>query len=205
MTRFSGHGIIAAHFHCFRVFQRCCFWFISVHLRQSAVRSWFFFWLWLVCAGLTFVTFPFVGKDATIRGMIASQISSIYGRADTIAVAGRVQFIEHLGKRVLFIDYSNCDAAMMKDIACEGHRVLALQPPTSALTLNDVTGASFDHESVAALKSMVAANAPFVKRGAVIGISGLQRLIYDAVQAFSKRKLPNFKTRKEALDWLVSE
>ena len=73
------------------------------------------------------------------------------------------------------------------------------------LTLNDVSGAKFDQESVAALKSMVAANAPYVRRGAVIGISGLQSLIYEAVQAFSKRKLPQFATREQALAWLVKD
>jgi hypothetical protein len=94
---------------------------------------------------------------------------------------------------------------MMKEIASEGHRVLSQEPFDSVLTLNDVTGAKFDQESVAALKSMVAANAPYVKRAAVIGISGLQSLIYEAVQAFSKRKLPQFATREQALSWLVKD
>lgn len=94
---------------------------------------------------------------------------------------------------------------MMKEVAAQGHRVLSLEPLNSVLTLNDVTGTKFDQESVAALKSMVAANAPYVKRAAVIGISGLQSLIYEAVQAFSRRKLPQFATREEALAWLVRE
>jgi hypothetical protein len=120
-------------------------------------------------------------------------------------VSNRVQFIEFLGRKVLFINYANCDAAMMKQVAGEGHRVLALEPLNSVLTLNDVTGATFDHEAVAFLKSMVAANAPYVKRGAVIGISGLQSLIYEAVQAFSRRKLPQFADREQALSWLVKD
>jgi len=119
--------------------------------------------------------------------------------------SSRVHFIEHGGRRVLFIDYSRCNGAMLKMVAQEGHKVISGEQPGSVLTLNDVTGTSFDHESVAALKSMVAANAPYVRRAAVIGISGLQSLIYDAVQAFSKRKIPNFSTRQEALEWLVAE
>lgn len=94
---------------------------------------------------------------------------------------------------------------MMKEVAAEGHRVLSMEPLNSVLTLNDVTGAKFDQEAVAALKSMVAANAPYVKRAAVIGISGLQSLIYEAVQAFSKRKLPQFSSRDEALAWLAKD
>src|ERR1051326_3858954 len=116
---------------------------------------------------------------------------------------GRVRFIEHQGKRILFINYSHCDVAMLKAVAEEGHRVIAQEPPNSVLTLNDVTGTSFDKESVAVLQAKVAANAPYVRKAAVIGISGLQRLIYTGVQTFSKRRLPTFENRQEALAWLV--
>ena len=128
-------------------------------------------------------------------------------RPETVeAVApGRVRFIEHAGRRVLFINYSHCDVAMLKAVAEEGHRVIAMEAPNSVLTLNDVTGTTFDKESVAVLQAKVAANAPYVCRAAVVGISGLQRLIYEGVQAFSRRRIPNFDNRQEALNWLVAE
>jgi hypothetical protein len=119
--------------------------------------------------------------------------------------AGRVRFIEHAGKRVLFINYSHCDVALLKAVAEEGHRVIAREQPNSVLTLNDVTGTTFDKESVAVLQARVTGNAPYVKRAAVIGISGLQRLIYEGIQAFSRRRIPHFETRQEALSWLVRE
>jgi hypothetical protein len=119
--------------------------------------------------------------------------------------AGRVQFITHKGKRVLSINYSNCDAATFKAVAEEGHRVIARELPNSVLTLNDVSGSGFDGESVEVLKSKVAANAPYVKRAAVIGISGLQRLIYEAVKIFTKRSIRAFSSRNEALDYLVAD
>jgi hypothetical protein len=137
--------------------------------------------------------------------MNSSQVLSDPSQATLTPVTRRVQFIEHLGKKVLFINYADCGATMMKAVAGEGHRLLSLEPPNSVLTLNDVTGATFDHEAVAFLKSMVAANAPFVRRGAVVGINGLQSLIYEAVQAFSRRKLPQFTSREQALQWLVQD
>jgi hypothetical protein len=93
----------------------------------------------------------------------------------------------------------------LKAVAKEGHRVIAQEPSNSVLTLNDVTGTSFDKESVAVLQAKVAANAPYVHKAAVIGISGLQRLIYEGVQAFTRRRLPTFENRREALAWLVQE
>ena len=126
------------------------------------------------------------------------------GTIDAIA-PGRVRFMEHQGQRVLFINYSHCDVAMLKAVAEEGHRVIAREQPNSVLTLNDVTGTTFDKESVAVLQAKVAANAPYVRRAAVIGISGLQRLIYEGVQAFSRRRIPLFENRQQALDWLVQD
>jgi hypothetical protein len=128
-------------------------------------------------------------------------------RPDTVeaVAAGRVRFIEHAGRRVLFINYSHCDVNMLKAVAEEGRRVISLERPNSVLTLNDVTGTTFDKESVAVLQAKVAANAPFVRRAAVIGISGLQRLIYEGVQAFSRRRIPHFESRRQALDWLVRD
>jgi hypothetical protein len=123
---------------------------------------------------------------------------------DAVA-AGRVRFIEHEGQRVLFINYAHCDVVMLKAVAEEGHRVIAREPLNSVLTLNDVTGTTFDKESVAVLQAKVTANAPYVRRAAVVGISGLQRLIYEGVQAFSRRRIPCFENRQEALSWLAKE
>ena len=119
--------------------------------------------------------------------------------------ARRVRFIMHRGKRVLSIDYSHCDVAMLQAVVEEMHRVIAREPLNSVLTLNDVGGTGFDHESVEFLKSRVAANAPYVRRAAVIGISGLQRLIYEAIKLFTKSSIPHFLSRGEALDYLTAD
>ncbi len=133
----------------------------------------------------------------------SSSLATSGSDAINATATSRVVFIEHQGKRVLFVNYSHCDIPMLKAVAAEGNRVISREALNSVLTLNDVTGTSFDKESVAVLQSKVAANAPYVRRAAVIGISGLQRLIYEGIQAFSKRNLPLFPSRLEALDWLV--
>ena len=157
-------------------------------------------------APLTFVIFPQTLEALDNRGMISSQLPlSPVSTGQLSAAASRVQFIEFCGRRVLFIDYSHCDVAMLKSVSEEGHRVITLQPLNSVLTLNDVTGSGFDQESVNVLKSKVKDNAPFVKRAAVIGIRGLQSLIYEGVQAFSSRRIPQFPSRQEALEWLVKD
>jgi hypothetical protein len=123
----------------------------------------------------------------------------------TEEAARRVRFTTHRGKRVLAIDYSHCEVAMLKAVAEEMHRVIVREPLNSVRTLTDVAGTGFDHDSVEFLKARVAANAPYVRRAAVIGISGLQRLIYEAVKLFTKRSIPHFLTRAEALDYLTAD
>jgi hypothetical protein len=137
--------------------------------------------------------------------MAQLQTLTLPGPAGPDLVAGRVRFVMHRGKRVLSIDYSHCDVPQLKAVAEEMHRVIAREPLNSVLTLTDVAGIGFDQESVEVLKSKVAANAPYVRRAAVIGISGLQRLIYEAVKLFTKRSIPNFSSREEALNYLAGD
>ena len=150
---------------------------------------------------------PFLCLDCSVQSlpMPWDQTAVAQPAGTSVSVAARVQFIEHQGQRVLSINYADCDIAMLKAVAEEMHRVISREPPKSVLTLTDVTGTSFDTESVGVLKSRVAANAPYVKRAAVIGITGLQALIYEGVQRFSQRSIPLFPNRQQALDWLVRD
>jgi len=92
--------------------------------------------------------------------MTSSTAASLPVSALSTSVSNRVYSIEHGGHRVLFLNYSGCNGAILKMAAEEGNRVISREPPNSVLTLTDVTGTSFDQESVTALKAMVAANAP---------------------------------------------
>jgi hypothetical protein len=118
----------------------------------------------------------------------------------------RVRFIEHNGQRVLLADYSGpvSEEEGLAAIA-ECMRVAALQPPKSLLIVTDVTGAIFNTRVVQALKDVAAHNGPYVRRAAVVGVSGLQKVIYQAVLRVTKREIPAFATREEALDWVTGE
>jgi hypothetical protein len=118
----------------------------------------------------------------------------------------RVRFIEHNGVAVLLADYSGgiTEAEGLTAIA-EVKRIASLQLPHTLLLLTDVSGAPFNTRLVEALKELAAYNAPYVRRAAVVGVAGLQKIIYSAVQRVSKRQIPAFATRQEALDWLVRE
>jgi hypothetical protein len=117
----------------------------------------------------------------------------------------RIKVLDYSGHRVLLHDFSHCDPTAMRTILEEGQRTVALEPLNSVLSLVDVTGCTFDQHSITLMKSAALANAPFVRRAALIGLSALQRMVYEAVVTFSRRNIPLFRSRKEALDWLIED
>jgi len=46
-------------------------------------------------------------------------------------------------------------------------------------------------------------NKPYVVAAAVVGVTGLKQIIYNAVMKFSGRKLTAFDSLAEAKDWLT--
>jgi hypothetical protein len=117
----------------------------------------------------------------------------------------RVRFITHQGKRVLLVDLTNCSANDVMKVMAEVQRIVTAQPRESTLTLGDLTGAQFSREAITRMKEVAVFDRPYVKRSAIVGAEGLPKVFYEALRIFSRREFPRFKTREEALDWLVKE
>jgi hypothetical protein len=118
----------------------------------------------------------------------------------------RTRFIEHRGHRILHLDYSALrDPQEAIESMEQSKRVVATHPPRSLLVLTNVRDARYNAAVLQALKELAAHNAPYVKASAIIGMSGLHRIAYQAVILFSRRKIQMFDEQEQALDWLVSE
>src|SRR5574337_1153739 len=111
---------------------------------------------------------------------------------------GRVSFITYGGKEILFLDFSNISVDELLKAVEEAKRVVAARPANSLLTLTDVTNARFNEEVNQKMKDFTAHNKPYVRAAAVVGITGLKKIIFDAVMLFSQRKLHSFETIEEA-------
>ena len=118
----------------------------------------------------------------------------------------RVHFVEHKGKRVLFHDLSNIeDPRDAFPAVALSKSIVAQQPPRSLLTLTYVKGSRFNREIIEALKDLVVHNGPYVKCGAIVGLAGLQRVVYVTITQLTGRRLPTFDTVAAGLDWLVAQ
>jgi hypothetical protein len=79
------------------------------------------------------------------------------------------------------------------------------EPKGSVLLLADFTGAQFDRNAIERLKQDTVVDRPHLKRSAWVGAETLPQVFYEHLKSFSRRDLPTFKTREEAMDWLVSD
>lgn len=115
----------------------------------------------------------------------------------------RIRFIEHKGKQILLVDMSHCTPRDVEKIALLVPTYVTTEPRGSVLLLADFTGAEFDRIAIERLKESAVFDRPHLKRSAWVGIEGLPHIFYEHIKNFSQRDLPSFKTREEAMEWLV--
>lgn len=118
----------------------------------------------------------------------------------------RTHFITHRGKQILVLNYSGLEETPETLVEIEKSReIVAREPPQSVLTLTYVRDAKYDGRVIQALKELAAHNKPFVRAGAVVGMSLLHRVVYQLVIFATKRKLATFEDLQDAKDWLVEQ
>jgi len=116
----------------------------------------------------------------------------------------RVKFITHDKKEILFLDFSNTLPHEVLQTIEDAKRVIRTRPEGSLLTLTDVTNARFNEAVGDGLKQFTAHNKPYVKAGAVVGVTGLKRIIFSAVVTFSRRNIEAFDDIEQAKHWLAN-
>ena len=123
---------------------------------------------------------------------------------DRSGIADRIRFFSYKGKRILLVDMTNSKPREVEDIARKVPDYVTAESRGSVLILTDFTGASFDQDALRTMQQSAVFDKPFVKKSALIGAETLPRQFYDDIKSFSRRELPIFKNREEALEWLVS-
>jgi hypothetical protein len=117
----------------------------------------------------------------------------------------RIHFLEHRGKQILLADFSHANAQEMQ-LLLEYLRVtVARHGRDSLLTLADFTGATVDHAVATKVKEVLTLDRPFVKKTAWVGTESVPHAFMENFHNFSQREIVPFKTRDEAMDWLVAE
>jgi hypothetical protein len=117
----------------------------------------------------------------------------------------RIRFVTHKNAKVLLVDLSNCSPTEVAELCHVVPTYVTAEPRGSVLLLADFSGAKFDKAAVASLKEGTVYDRPHLKRSAWVGTETLPKVFYENIKTFSQRDLPTFRTRDEALDWLVKD
>jgi hypothetical protein len=123
------------------------------------------------------------------------------------AVVNKGSWLTHNGKKIWFADYSGLRREEFIQVAYDTHlqfiKDMQDEPPKSGLILTDVSGSVIDSLVYTTLRDTGLAVAPFVKRTAVLGVTGIKLSFLNMAIYFTGITMRAFDTRKDALDWLI--
>ncbi len=117
----------------------------------------------------------------------------------------RISFITHRNKPIMLIDFSHCQPKEILVLLEEVQHAVARHQRGTLLTLADMTGAHIDRQVATRMKEVLVRDRPYVNRSAWIGADSVPKVYYENMKSFTQREFPPFKTREEAMDWLVQD
>jgi hypothetical protein len=131
--------------------------------------------------------------------------SSSPGSSPAKSAEERLRFIKHKGHAIFLIEFSHCHEKELLFLLEQVKNIVARHEHGSLLTLVDFTGTHVDKNVATRMKEVLVLDRPFVKKSAWIGAESVPHVFYENFKSFSQRDLPVFKTREEAMDWLVAD
>ena len=135
---------------------------------------------------------------------MASTSAPYASAASPAASRPRCYMTLHKGVDVVVIDLAHTTPDEAIPILTQAGELIESFPAHSVRAFTDATGAIYSKESFQALKALTIHNTPHIKASAVIGADGLRVFAMKAVAVVTQRHIRPFRTREEALDWLVS-
>ena len=116
--------------------------------------------------------------------------------------------IEHKGVDIAYLDYRNLKmpADFSTKVKETMERIVFYQENKidNILVLTDLTGSFIFGDATKYLKESTKLGRPFIKKSAVIGISGAKKVLLNMINVFSGYQTKAFSSIEEAKDWLVS-
>jgi hypothetical protein len=117
----------------------------------------------------------------------------------------RIRYISHKGKQILLVDCSHCTASEVEKISLLVPSYVTAEPRGTVLLLGDFTGAQINRKAANRIKLDAVLDRPHLKRSAWVGTDAIPHVFFAAMKSFTQRDLTSFKTREEALEWLVKD
>jgi hypothetical protein len=118
----------------------------------------------------------------------------------------RIKIISHLGKKILFSDFSYLQTKEeIAEIIREMKAYIKAQAPKSVYTLTSIEEMHFNNDIKDLFTEFTKSNKPYVRAGAVLGVSGLKLFIFNGIMKISGRDIKCFSSIEQAKSWLVGQ
>lgn len=115
----------------------------------------------------------------------------------------RIRFIEHQGKQILLLDFSQATAEQMIPLLKLVSATIAEQARGSVLVLAKYENTEIDHDVAMKIKEVLTLDRPYVKKAAWLGTEKIPHAYMENFHSFSQREIVTFKNQEDALEWLV--
>jgi hypothetical protein len=117
----------------------------------------------------------------------------------------RIRFTTYQGKQIIIVDVSRCPAETVAEVMRNVPDVVTTQPLRSVLIFVDFTGAAFNAEVLRVMKETAVFDKPYIKKSAWVGAEDIPPGFKQEMSSYALRDFPSFKSREEALAWLVKD
>ena len=118
----------------------------------------------------------------------------------------RTSWISHKGKKIIYVDYTGLSSNNEDEFiaALDEAKEFILKAGSNLLVLVDVSNSFGNSSIVKRMKKDGEIEKEFIKKEAVVGISGFKEMLLKGVKLFTKIDINPFKTVDSAKDWLVN-
>ena len=119
----------------------------------------------------------------------------------------RSEWIEYNDKKIFYQDFSKLfyNASAVKAELEEVQKIVISQPKGSVLILTDMRDTNVSRGLLPAMNAASAATKDYVKKTAVLGVTGVKRKLADLLTALTGQPLKYFDDMDAAKRWLTEE
>ncbi|RPJ27299.1 MAG: hypothetical protein EHM33_08495 [Chloroflexi bacterium] len=119
----------------------------------------------------------------------------------------RSDWIEYNGRKIFYQDFSKnfYNSAAVKAELDEVQKVVISQPLNSTLVLSDFRDTNVGSDLLSAMNAASTATKAYVRKTAVLGVTGMKRKLADLLTAITGQPLKYFDDIETAKKWLVED
>ena len=118
----------------------------------------------------------------------------------------RVSNIHYKGIDIIYSDFSNLKSIEeITKVFEDGSEIISNSPLKSVYALTNFDNMFFNTKVMRVIQETLKINKPHIKNTAVIGITGLSKIMFDGIIRLSGRDLRLFDTMEEAKEFLYQK